>query len=194
MIVEINLLEEKEKRNIVPFLIGLVGIFLLLITFVTVSVQQQALKEQQQSIQQELQRIKKEQASYQAILQDETQAARHNLQETVGQVNQAIFPSVPLLERMIALLPDRGYFERYTYTEENNLELIVRFDSLQEVAAYTSELLQKEYIDQVELNNITTEQLSEQFDPLEYRPRYIAEYQLDIHRERWMEEVEQNES
>ncbi|QHE53140.1 PilN domain-containing protein [Pontibacillus sp. HMF3514] len=194
MIVEINLLEEKEKRNIVPFMIAFVGIFLLLATMIAIGLQKQAIEAKQEDFQREIQSIQKEQEGYKNILRDETQADRRQLQQAVDQVEESIFPSVSLLERMISLLPERGYFERYIYTKDNNLQLIVRFDSLQEVAAYTNTLLQEEAISNVELSNITTEQISEQYDPLEYRPRYIANYEVDIDEAQWKEEVDQDES
>lgn len=194
MIVEINLLEEKEKRNIVPFIIAFIGIFLLAASMIAISLQKSSLVAKQDEIQSDIQRVTQEQAEYQAILRDETQADRQKLQTAVEQVEQSIFPSVSLLERMVALLPERGYFERYIYTRDNNLQIVVRFDSLQEVAAYTNTLLEEDGIENVELGNITTEQINEQYDPLEYRPRYIANYEVDIDEEKWTEEVEQNES
>jgi len=194
MIVEINLLEEKEKRNIVPFIIAFVGIFLLIATFVAIGLQKQSVESKQEEIQNNIDRVRQEQSEYQAILRDETQEDRRQLQQAVEKVEGSIFPSVSLLERMIALLPERGYFERYIYTKDNNLQLIVRFDSLQEVAAYTNTLLEEKGIENVELSNITTEQINEQYDPLEYRPRYIANYQVDIDSDVWKKEVEQNES
>lgn len=194
MIVEINLLEEKEKRNIVPFMIAFIGIILLLATVIVIGLQKQSLEAKQENIQQEIHGVQKKQSEYQAVLRDETQSDRKQLQQAVEQVEESVFPSVSLLERMISLLPERGYFERYIYTKNNNLQLVVRFDSLQEVAAYTNTLLQEESIQNVELGNITTEQLNEQYDPLEYRPRYIANYEVDIDEEKWIEEVEQDES
>ncbi len=194
MIVEINLLEEKEKRNIVPFMIAVTAIFLLLATIIAIGLQKQSLEAKKENIQQEIQSVQKEQAEYQAILQDETQSDRQQLQQAVEQVEGSIFPSVSLLERMTSLLPERGYFERYIYTKNNDLQLVVRFDSLQEVAAYTNTLLQEESIQNVELSNITTEQINEQYDPLEYRPRYIANYEVDIDEKKWKGEVEQDES
>ncbi|MBA2173446.1 hypothetical protein H0266_00885 [Halobacillus locisalis] len=189
VLIDINLLEEKEQPNRLPlFTIGL-GILLLFLIGAVFLWQNQVLSTEQERLQEEVQMLQAEQANYQAVGEDVEQEQRRELVEAANQMDDAVFPTVALVERMIALLPERGYFQSYVFDNSGLLDIQVRFDSLQEVAAYTNALSEERYVDAVEVGNILTESVDEDLNQFEYRPRYIATYAVTIHKQLFREEV-----
>ncbi|MYL33307.1 hypothetical protein GLW05_06795 [Pontibacillus yanchengensis] len=190
--VEINLLEEKEKRNMVPLLILLLAIVLLSSSMLYLYTTQQSLKQEQQEIEQQISMVQNEQKILQQSKQDEKQVARENLQEKVGYVQSTIFPSVDLLQRLIELLPEEGYFLTYSYEDAGDISIDVQFDSMQEIAKYTNALEHETYLEEL-LVSMDTESKEEEQSSTNLLPRYIANYSFVVDEEVWEKELDENE-
>ncbi|MYL53355.1 hypothetical protein GLW08_08390 [Pontibacillus yanchengensis] len=190
--VEINLLEEKEKRNMVPLLILLLAIVLLSSSMLYLYTTQQSLKQEQQEIEQQISMVQNEQKILQQSKQDEKQVARENLQEKVGYVQSTIFPSVDFLQRLIELLPEEGYFLTYSYEDAGDISIDVQFDSMQEIAKYTNALEHETYLEEL-LVSMDTESKEEEQSSTNLLPRYIANYSFVVDEEVWEKELDENE-
>ncbi|WP_079479525.1 PilN domain-containing protein [Halobacillus salinus] len=187
MVIDINLLEEKEQPNRLPLLIIGAGVFVLCLIIALFFWQHQALEEEQKLLNEEVEALKTEQTAYQTTDQNEEQAQRQQLKEATQQLQATVFPTVALVENLIALLPERGYFQSYTYDDSGFIDIEVRFDSLQEVAAYTNALSERNYATGVEMGSVLTEQTNESLNQFEYRPRYIANYTVTIDKQLFRE-------
>ncbi|MCA0969930.1 hypothetical protein LCM20_04965 [Halobacillus litoralis] len=189
MVIDINLLEEKEQSNRLPVLIIGAGVILLCLVLAVFYWQKRDLTQEQQLLNEEIQSIQAEQAEFQQTAVDAEQEQRQQLAEAVDRMENRVFPTVALVEKMIALLPERGYFQSYSFEDSGVMDIQVRFDSLQEVAAYTNTLSERNYIGTVEVGNILTEEVDESLNQFEYRPRYIANYTVMVQKQAFREEV-----
>ncbi|MCD5323731.1 MULTISPECIES: hypothetical protein [Pontibacillus] len=187
MKVEINLLEQKEKQNVVPYLLGLVALLALLLIWLLLYMDKQAALDEVEDVNSQIQQVRVQQQEYQEALKDEVQTNRRELKRSVEALESNLFPAVSLLERMVSLLPERGFFERYVYVRPQSLLLYVRFDDFQDVAAYTNRLIDEDYVSDVSVQQITSNVLEEDLDPTQYRPRYVAEYEVTLDKDLWEE-------
>ncbi|MFQ3542623.1 PilN domain-containing protein [Halobacillus rhizosphaerae] len=188
MLMDINLLEEKEKPNRLPYFI--IGIGLLALLFLAASTWyfDSRLSSEIDIHKEQLVNLTKRQSVLQDSLNNEELNQRMELQTAVKKEKNNILPPVRLLNDLISLLPDHGYFASYLFTS-SQIELTVKFDSFRDAAAYTNHLSQKNYVTNVNLNNISTEPLSNSsLDPFKYRPKYSASYTVELTRELISEE------
>ncbi|GGD03531.1 hypothetical protein [Pontibacillus salipaludis] len=194
MKVEINLLEQKEKQNMVPYLLALAAVLAILFIWLLLHMDKQAALDEVEEVNGHIQQVRVAQQEYQEALKDEVQTNRLELQRSVEALESNLFPAVSLLERMVSLLPKRGFFERYVYVRPQSLLLYVRFDDFQDVAAYTNALIDEDYVENVSVQQITSNVLEEDLDPTQYRPRYVAEYEVTLNEDLWEEGEEDDEN
>ncbi len=188
MLMDINLLEEKEKPNRLPYFIIGIGILALLFLAAGTWYFDSRLSSEIDIQKDQLVNLTNKQSVLQDSLNNEELNQRTELQTAVKQEKDNILPPVRLLNDLISLLPEHGYFASYLFTS-SHIELTVNFDSFKDAAAYTNHLSQKNYVTYVNLNNISTEPLSNtSFDPFKYRPKYSASYTVEVNRELFTEE------
>ncbi|MGP4061561.1 hypothetical protein [Halobacillus sp. H74] len=177
MVVEINLLEQKEKRNILPFII--LGFFVLvsLIIVVTLGFQRSQLVAQTEAKEERIQQIQQDQEKFTQPVDNEG-TERDQLKDSLDQLKATIVPTIPFVERLVSLLPERGFFESFTLTGASEVTVVARFDTIQQAAKFTNTLNQESVILNVELASVETSVVDETEDLYDYQPRYIASYYL----------------
>lgn len=178
--ININLLEEKETSHRLPGWILSIGAGISLLIglgFWIISIQ---ISSQITEVEKVLQDTKEKQTTFQVNSADEVFSKREELTEAVDSVEKWIFPARSLVEQLISLLPERGFIESYTYTSPGQVNVTVRFDSLQEVASYTDALERAPYISEINVDSIVTRQMEENLNRFEYRPRYIASFIIKV--------------
>lgn len=189
MLVDINLLPQKE-RDRPAVLIAAVAI--LLLAFLVWAVfammasaetdEQQALEAQAQGVIAEQEQIRNELEARQGMNEEQ------QLQATVEWAESYQFDTIPLLEELVSLLPARGFFQTFSYTGLDQAQLIVQFDSSREAAYYLAQLKSSDLLVSATLDNVATEIFDEAteeeviVDPSE--PRYLATYTLLFQDER----------
>ncbi|MFC7061646.1 hypothetical protein [Halobacillus seohaensis] len=183
MIVDINLIEEKEKRNLTPWLIVGVTLLIALILLFFFWFESRQISSEQKLTQEQIKEIREEQAVTEGNHITESEGKVKELREARNSVEDTLFPTIPILERMIVLLPERGYIENYSYQVNQTIEIEVRFDSLQKTATYTDALLAEEFIEDVELRDVFTESPEEGLNQFEFRPRYLASFSVVVNRQ-----------
>lgn len=174
MVVEINLLEQKDKRNILPYLI--IGLFAvcLLFVFIFFTTERSQLGKESEAIQQEVEQVQ----SRQELLHQSSGggSSREKLAQSVEELQSTMTPALPIIRELVSLLPARGFFETFTLTSSSEVSLVVRFDTMQEVAQFTNTLDQQEFVQRADLSSVEAEVVDDTEDPFDYEPRHIANY------------------
>ncbi|OEH91458.1 hypothetical protein [Bacillus solimangrovi] len=189
MLVDINLLPKKEKKNysqilflilfIIIIVIGAI-LFFLKYQFVTSEIEEKdaILIDIEISIE----------TVQQKQLTKETGNTALQLQKAIDWVEDVPIPTVFFMDHIVSLLPERGFFLNYNYSDTGNVSLNVQFDTKLQVSYYLKELKQSEYIKQVTLTNISasfkegTE--GSMLTKESYVPRYLANFELELDTEK----------
>ncbi|XXM72265.1 PilN domain-containing protein [Lysinibacillus sphaericus] len=179
-LIDINLLPQKEKKQKAftysaagtAGLVVLIALFMLLTWKSTIT---------------ETKRTEAELETAKKIIEvQQTKVLGAESSGSVDQLNKAVqemldYPvkTVPLLNELISLLPDRGFFNEFEYADRTVINTIVQFDSSREAAFYLSRLKTLEWIKEADIIEITTEEAGENEDE-KILPRYLASYELHI--------------
>ena len=184
MLVDINLLPQKE-RDRPAFIIAAISILVLAIIIWAVLF---FLAQRNDNAQEELAAQSAELALQQAELRTQLEQTvglneEQQLQVTVDWAESYQYDTVPLLDELVAILPDRGFFHELQYIGPNTAILDVQFDNTRDAAYYltqlkASALLASATLDLVEFQSLTeTEEEIIEESEIEI-PRYIATYSL----------------
>ncbi|KPL60813.1 PilN domain-containing protein [Rossellomorea vietnamensis] len=188
MLVDINLLPQNEKRSRqwLYVVIGVlsVGILALTIVFIlagNIGKDVDALTAELQSTKQL--RAEKEQS----ISNFESSDAWVQLEGAVRWVESYPIDTVPVLDHLVELLPERGFLKEFTYAEDGSIQLSIQFDTSSEAAYYLTHLKDSKYIQDVKLSSLATESVMENeqsavnAEPV--LPRYIGQYEVILNRD-----------
>ncbi|OCA86548.1 MULTISPECIES: hypothetical protein [unclassified Bacillus (in: firmicutes)] len=147
MLVEINLLPKKERKNRGVLLIILSAVFLGILCGILYFWQYQSNQSQLNALEQEYemtaQMIEVEQ---QKVVSQENSNSVAQLTEKVKWANQYPVKTVLLLKHLIGFLSERGFIETFSYAENGAIKLEVRFDKAEEAAYYLKDLSSTEII------------------------------------------------
>ncbi|WP_226583389.1 PilN domain-containing protein [Halobacillus litoralis] len=177
--IEINLLEEKEKRNVLPPLILTLFVVLFLITFAFFTIQKSKLAGEAKALENQVEKVKTQQERYN-LSAGSDRTSRDQLKMSLDQLKGTIVPVVPVIRDFVSLLPARGFFESFVLSGRDEVTILVRFDTMQEAAEYTRALQQQPFIEQVNLEAVEAEVIDETEDLYDYQPRYLASYYLKL--------------
>ncbi|SFB16256.1 MULTISPECIES: PilN domain-containing protein [unclassified Bacillus (in: firmicutes)] len=197
MLVEINLLPIKERRSsAMLFATALfVGLFIVVIAFFywRVHTIQSDLDVVNKGITHTQQIAAKEQEKFQLDVGTES---IKQLETSIEWADKYPIASVPVMRHLTSLLPERGFIQTFSYDELGTLTLSVQFDTSREAAYFLNRLQGSEMIQSADLNSLTTKEDEEtptvengvtatsQNDKVdEYIPRYLAEFQIQLHKE-----------
>ena len=195
MLVEINLLPQKERKNKSLLLLAIISIIILLIggffafwlngTYVNrlASIEGQiATTEQLVAIDQ------------QKVTSDVSSDSVSQLENMVEWAKQYPIKTVPVLNKLTEFLPERGFIQTFQYEETGMVLLSIQFESTREAAYYLNTLLQSDWIEDAKLNTINadTQFFDKQIGESEvdetklknekYVPRYIAEFEVTLNK------------
>ncbi|KOF11790.1 fimbrial assembly protein [Planococcus glaciei] len=208
MLVDINLLPQKE-RDRPAFLIAAISILLLaVILWAVFALMANANENEQAKIAAQSVQVAAEQAAIrEQLAAKQGMNEEQQLKATVDWAESYQFDTLPLLNDLALRLPQRGFFDSFSYTGLDEAVLTVQFDTAREAAFYlaqlkTSELLKAATLDSVvkeDLNGETTttgEQavtVVEDDDVVIENPRYLATYTLNFVDDRIPAEVVEGE-
>lgn len=188
MLVDINLLPQKE-RDRPAFLIAAISILLVaVIVWAVLALMAGSHANEQETLTAQSVQV----ASEQAAIRTQLEAAQgmneeQQLKATVDWAESYQFDTVPLLEELVSMLPERGFFESFSYTGLDQAILSVQFDTAREAAYYlaqlkASELIESAALDSVAQNELETVEGEEgvviEESTIQETPRYLATYTL----------------
>ncbi|WP_209808055.1 hypothetical protein [Ammoniphilus resinae] len=203
MLVNINLLPQREKKSLSPYILLAIGLLILIIGGCWLYFQGQSLKLELSTAEEQLTMIKKlrEVEEQKASLSVSTSSA-NQLQGIVSWVEEQPVSTVIVLHKLTAALPKYGAFQNYQYAGDSSVTLSVQFDTLFEVSAYLHELEEDPIINEVKLKNVKTvsvntpgseERALTGDDQEQFMPRYMALFQMKLDKESIKAEKEERE-
>jgi Tfp pilus assembly protein PilN len=159
MLVEINLLPQKEpkKFSFIIMFAGLLALFILIGGYYFW--QTQSINDEIASLDKQITMTKK--------IADKEQQNSDTVASTssVSQLKSAIewasdYPlqTVPVMQHLTSLLPERGFIQSFAYTEAGTVTLTVQFDSAREAAYFLDSLHESKWIDEASLSSLSTAQ------------------------------------
>lgn len=112
------------------------------------------------------------------------------LQQAVSWAEDYPIDTVKLMQALISLLPERGFIQFFSFSEEGLL-LKVQFDTNRDPAYYLNSLTEADWVLGAELVKLTADtpgsdpvedQKADELLNAEFVPRYLAEYKITINR------------
>lgn len=194
MLIDINLLPNKQKRSFSFMLIPISAGAVLFLVFGWMMYSSFQLKAEQETLTDRLEKTTELVAALQAT-EAGTVSSGQTLQEYVDWLDGVQFSTVALLDDLVRRLPERGYFMNYEFDGSETVTLTVQFDQMKEVSQYLNELNESENVQTASLLTVSAADLTEETVDNESRilPRYITDYEIVINKSnlRTNEEEEQ---
>ncbi|SDM23458.1 Tfp pilus assembly protein PilN [Bacillus sp. OK048] len=162
MLVEINLLPQKEPRK-TSFLIlvaALTVIFLSLGTYYFLQIQ--STKSDIANIDSQIKMTKDL-----AVIEEKNAQTSHSamsvtlLKSAVEWANSYPIQTIPVMQHLTGLLPERGFIQTFAYTEVGTVTISVQFDSVREAAYFLENLNESEWIGDANLSSLTAKEQDE---------------------------------
>jgi type IV pilus assembly protein PilN len=187
MLIDINLLPEKQKKNY-TFILVLV---ILLVTGAALATflffKNEQIHQKSEQMQKQIQDTKILRAIQEKKLEDyASSSAITELNEAISWTEELPIPAVTLIRHLSELLPERGYVLNFNYSDAGAVNLTVQFDTSREAAYYLKSLKDSAFIESVNLSSIVT---SSNDDSTAVKsltsfllPRYIAQFELQLNK------------
>lgn len=191
MLVEINLLPQKERGN-KPFVWGLVTIAALVLLVGSFIIWEYfSLVEKEQLATIAIQEVQVDQAVKKAQLQKSNDGKE--VEELVSAIEWAqSYPmkTVPIIKEFTAALPDRGFLKRFAYSAENEtVEIQIQFDEQRQSSYYLSRLKNDvSIVKDAQVLTVEAEKSEKENEDKTIQseesiiPRYVATYSVQIDR------------
>jgi uncharacterized membrane protein len=157
MLVEINLLPQKEQKKL-GFIVGLIILVVLfLLASIIYYVQIQSTKTSIESVTNQITTTQKLEAQLQK--QQGTSASANSvtqLKTAIDWADKNRIETIPVMSHLTALLPERGFIQTFTYNESGTVTISVQFDTTAEAAGYLNSLNHSSWIDNASLTSLNT--------------------------------------
>jgi Tfp pilus assembly protein PilN len=161
MLVEINLLPQKEPRKFnIIILIVLLALIVLIGAFYYWQIQ--AAKSELQSLDKQISMTKE------IAIKEEQNADKNESQMSISLLKNAVewantYPieTIPIMQHLTSLLPERGFIQSFAYAEAGTVILTVQFDSAREAAYFLDNLGESEWVGEPTLNSLTIQEKEE---------------------------------
>jgi type IV pilus assembly protein PilN len=192
MLVEINLLPQKQRKRSTNYRIILYMLFAFLLCMILLYWQVQRYNQEIDQLQVEITNYEQSIAEIQQEVNMESSSSYVELSNAVDWSSKYPIKSVAVLRHLTSLLPERGFLLTYSYTENGALNLTVQFDTKKEAAYYLNWLNDSEWIKEVKLSQLTTSQTEASVNPdletqetaEEYLPRYTGNFEITLDRDK----------
>lgn len=185
MLVDINLLPEKERERSV-FLVAALGVIsAALLVWLVLFLLARSLTDDTERLDDQLINLQATQAELSARLnRSDTAQAHDELAASVQWAENYRYETAPLLEDLTAQLPRRGFFRSFAFAAPHQATVEVQFDDKTEAAYYLTRIQASEAIQTASLESVETEEIEDTADTTDggtavirrFLPRYIAVY------------------
>ncbi|ADC48636.1 hypothetical protein BpOF4_02845 [Alkalihalophilus pseudofirmus OF4] len=187
MLVEVNLLPEKPKKNYTSILYAGAFLFLLLLAVLTTFLFQRHLTQEVQEVNEQVYNVQLESAQIRQELTGLEWTDAKQIDSAASAVEGQIVPASSVASYIVSLLPERGFIQYFTYTQPHSILVDVHFDRLEEIAQYHEALESSSLTTSVRLSVIDSHEMLDDeqheinFD--EVKSRYLASFELTLDRE-----------
>ena len=185
MLVDINLLPKKEKRNprffIYLILLLLVGLAAGVLFYWQYSIQ----KDRIETLDKQILQVREATATVEQNLFNKQNSGNSSteLNNVIKWADTFPIDTVYVLQQMTSLLPERGFFDEFSYKEDGSIELTVQVDTTRQAANYLTELTKSDLVASASLVSVKSKEMEKDEDSsLEdidsFLPRYLAVYTI----------------
>jgi type IV pilus assembly protein PilN len=203
MLVEINLLPKKEHKKSSQLIIAILILLFFTVSSAFIYIQGNSYSSKIESVDKQIESLQKLNAAQQAKMTDvEAGNSAVKLQAAVEWAEQYPMDTVPLMQNIIALLPERGFIKNFEYSNLDSVLITIQFDTTRDAAFYLSSLKQSEWVEEAVLLNVIAERLTEETEAGETGssiidsedadslPRYSVQYKITFSPEYFNRESE----
>jgi Tfp pilus assembly protein PilN len=155
MLVEINLLPQKESKK-TSFLFILSSLLVLIILLsVFYFWQTQTLKNENTSLDKQITMTKKitDKKNKQSEIVESVSSVSQ-LKNAIVWANDYPIQTISVMQHLTSLLPERGFIQSFGYTEAGTVTLSVQFDNAREAAYFLDSLNHSEWIEEASLSSL----------------------------------------
>ncbi|MBH0169378.1 PilN domain-containing protein [Fictibacillus sp. 18YEL24] len=194
MLVDINLLPVKESKSLKTTILFIVAVTLLLgsATWIGLDyyVNSGKLQEKERILAQEKLLVQEQLKKQQEAV---PQVGSEPLAEKIDYIRDKKIAATDLLQHLVALLPERGYFINYEYKDKRTILVEAQFDTLAETSNYLYELTNSPYLAAASIEKMETtnfEEINEGEDMTamaDYLPRYRSLYKIEFEKDKILE-------
>lgn len=165
MLVDINLLPRKEFKNRAKLLLLLIILCVAIIGFLFIFLQYKKATSLEENLENQIATLQEKRAAE----EQKYASADHsnnviNLERTVEWADGYFVETVPILNHLTKLLPERGFVQNFSYTEDGIVSLEVQFDTNTENAHYLALLTESPFIDSARLLTVSTTPITEEIE------------------------------
>jgi preprotein translocase subunit YajC len=157
MLIEINLLPQKEPRkfNLIIFII-LISLIVMISSFYIWQIQ--STKNNVKEVDRQIETIKEISAKEaENAQQDQSIMSVSVLKNAVEWANTYPIQTIPVMQHLTALLPERGFIQSFGYTETGTVTISVQFDNPREAAYFLDSLNKSDWIGKVSLSSLNAQ-------------------------------------
>jgi Tfp pilus assembly protein PilN len=155
MLVEINLLPQKEPKKVSVLVISsvLIALFLLVTAFYFYQIK--TAKNDIASVDKEMKEVQKLEAELQKQQGSGTSANSVTLlKNAITWTDKNRIETIPVMRHLTSLLPERGFIQTFGYQEAGTVTLTVQFDTSREAASYLDSLNHSSWITSASLKSL----------------------------------------
>lgn len=184
MLVEINLLPKKEHRKSSQLMITAIICMLIVIALSVIHLQSSSYENEMAVVDQKITTLQKlNNAQQEKLAEDHAGNSVIKLQEAVQWAEQYPVQTVPIMQNVISLLPERGFIESFEYSNVDSILVTIQYDAARDAAFYLSSLKQSEWVKEAELMNVVAAEIDEETglnndSEGKTLPRYSAAYKI----------------
>lgn len=193
MLVDINLLPEKERERSTLLIAALVVLGAAILFWAALFLISHSLSKETARSETQIVSLHASQETIQENIKPQADASdREKLAETVDWAEANRFDTLPLLREMIALLPERGFFVSFEFTGPHQTTVVVQFDNKTDAAYYLTSIKSSTVVSAATMASLVAESLDEESD-MKTLPRFEATYHIEYVDERGVVvEIEDN--
>ncbi|MGM0900240.1 MAG: PilN domain-containing protein [Bacillota bacterium] len=160
MLVEINLLPKKEQKNYKLITILLAALFIMIVAGFVLFWQGKSYNQEISSLDNQISTTQQIAQLEQAkVMEGQVSGSVSVLESAVLWASEDPLKTVPIIEHVTALLPQRGFIQNISYAETGSVSMTVQFDTSREAAYYLKTLLDSEWFSEVKLSSVSTSEL-----------------------------------
>lgn len=191
MLVEINLLPKKEHKKSSQLIIAILILLFFTVSTSVIYIQGNSYSRKIDSVDKQIESIQKLNEAQQAKMTDvEAGNSAVKLQAAVEWAEQYPMETVPLMQNIITLLPERGFIKNFEYSNLDSVLITIQFDATRDAAFYLSSLKHSEWVEEAVLLNVIAERLTDETEAgetdseiiesedVDALPRYSAQYNI----------------
>lgn len=195
MLVDINLLPKKEEKNKTLLVLAITFAAILLAEVFFIFWLSKSYENQIANLDQRIASTENLIAAEQQkrVTAEEADSVT-KLASTVQWAQEYPVKTIPVLQKLTSLLPERGFIKTFTYEETGKIVLTVQFEQSREAAYYLSSMVDSKWISDAKLNSLKAvtefynETMDEKFDQSHvkndtYIPRYEGEFEITLNKD-----------